>query len=56
MSHSATNANNKLIVLPLIFITATLFMTLRNMPMMAETGIQMFIFNFITVFAFLLQK
>ncbi|RYV01990.1 amino acid transporter [Shewanella sp. OPT22] len=44
----------KLTVFPLIFITAALFMTLRNMPAMAETGMQMFFFNIVTVFVFLI--
>jgi amino acid transporter len=34
-------------------MTAALFLTLRNMPMMAATGLQMVFFNTITVFAFL---
>ena len=51
------NSDNKggtITVLPLIFITTALFMTLRNMPAMAETGLHMVIFNAITVFAFLI--
>ncbi len=44
----------KLTVFPLIFITTALFMTLRNMPAMAETGMHMIIFNLITVFVFLI--
>lgn len=43
-----------LTVLPLTFMTAALFMTLRNMPIMAETGLHMIVFNLITVLAFLL--
>lgn len=35
-------------------MTAALFLTLRNMPMMAATGLQMVFFNVITVFAFLI--
>ncbi|MEJ2059258.1 MAG: APC family permease, partial [Gammaproteobacteria bacterium] len=40
-------------VFTLVMITTALFMTLRNMPMMAETGLQMVFFNIVTVFAFL---
>lgn len=40
-------------VVTLTFMTAALFLTLRNMPMMAATGLQMVFFNLITVFAFL---
>ncbi len=40
--------------IPLVLITTALFMTLRNMPMMAETGMQMVLLNAITVFAFLI--
>lgn len=43
-----------LTVLPLTFMTAALFMTLRNMPIMAETGLHMIFFNLVTVLAFLL--
>ncbi|MRI31660.1 amino acid transporter [Endozoicomonas sp. OPT23] len=46
--------SDKLTVFPLIFMTAALFMTLRNMPAMAETGMQMIVFNLITVFVFLI--
>jgi amino acid transporter len=35
-------------------VTSALFMTLRNMPMMAETGMRMIFFNGVTVFAFLI--
>ncbi|MCG6936451.1 MAG: APC family permease [Proteobacteria bacterium] len=41
-------------VLPLMFMTAALFLTLRNMPMMADTGLRMVFYNAITVFAFLI--
>ncbi len=34
-------------------MTAALFLTLRNMPMMADTGMRMVFFNIITVFTFL---
>ncbi|WKD49260.1 amino acid permease [Microbulbifer spongiae] len=52
--HEVERNANKLTALPLIFITAALFMTLRNMPAMAETGMHMIFFNFITVFLFLI--
>lgn len=41
-------------VATLTFMTAALFLTLRNMPMMAATGLQMVFFNIVTVFAFLI--
>jgi glutamate:GABA antiporter len=37
----------------LTLMTTALFLTLRNMPMMAATGLQMVFFNLVTVFAFL---
>jgi len=37
----------------LIMITSALIMTMRNMPMMAATGMQMIFFNLIAAFAFL---
>ncbi len=40
-------------VVTLTLMTAALFLTLRNMPMMADTGMRMVFFNAITVFAFL---
>lgn len=40
--------------IPLVCMTAALFLTLRNMPVMAQTGMQMFAFNIIAVFAFLI--
>ncbi|MCG6986773.1 MAG: APC family permease [Gemmatimonadetes bacterium] len=40
-------------VVTLTFMTTALFLTLRNMPMMAETGLEMVFFNLVTVFAFL---
>lgn len=40
-------------VLTLTLMTAALFLTLRNMPMMADTGMRMVFFNIVTVFAFL---
>ena len=54
MPATKAKQEEKLTVVPLIFITAALFMTLRNMPAMAETGMHMIFFNFITVFAFLI--
>ncbi len=41
-------------VVTLTLMTAALFLTLRNMPMMADTGMRMVFFNLITVFAFLI--
>lgn len=41
-------------VVTLTMMTAALFFTLRNMPMMAATGLQMIFFNIVTVFAFLI--
>lgn len=38
----------------LVMITSALFLTLRNIPMMAETGMQMIFFNAIAAFAFLI--
>ena len=40
-------------IVTLTMMTAALFFTLRNMPMMAATGLQMIFFNIVTVFAFL---
>ncbi|APZ43581.1 APC family permease [Acidihalobacter ferrooxydans] len=53
---SATDARpaQHLGVVTLTLMTAALFLTLRNMPMMAATGLQMVFFNLITVFAFLI--
>lgn len=47
-------AGGRLGVVTLTMMTAALFLTLRNMPMMAATGLQMVFFNAITVFAFLI--
>ncbi len=41
-------------IVTLTLMTTALFLTLRNMPMMAATGLKMIFFNAITVFAFLL--
>ncbi len=45
---------HKIGVFTLIMITSALIMTMRNMPMMAATGMQMIFFNFIAAFAFLI--
>ena len=45
---------HKMGVWSLTLVTAALFLTLRNMPMMAETGLQMIFFNVVTVFAYLI--
>lgn len=49
----STKQNAHIGVLTLTLMTAALFLTLRNMPMMADTGMRMVFFNTITVFAFL---
>ena len=41
-------------VVTLTLMTTALFLTLRNMPMMAATGMRMVFFNLVTVFAFLI--
>ena len=41
-------------VFSLIMITSALFLTLRNVPMMTEVGMQMIFFNVIAAFAFLI--
>ncbi|HEB70631.1 MAG TPA: amino acid permease [Desulfobulbus sp.] len=51
---ASTGSMHKIGLLTLIFVTSALFMTLRNMPMMAETGMRMVFFNTVTVFAFLI--
>ncbi|MEJ2688304.1 MAG: amino acid transporter, partial [Gammaproteobacteria bacterium] len=40
-------------MITLTLMTTALFLTLRNMPMMADTGLRMVFFNLVTVFAFL---
>ncbi len=40
-------------IIMLTMMTAALFLTLRSVPMMAATGLQIIFFNLITVFAFL---
>lgn len=51
---SAVTPPRHLGVVTLTLMTAALFLTLRNMPMMAVTGLQMVFFNLLTVFAFLI--
>lgn len=51
---TADTAGGHLGVVTLTLMTAALFLTLRNMPMMAATGLRMVFFNAVTVFAFLL--
>ncbi|PKY10470.1 amino acid transporter [Acidithiobacillus marinus] len=54
-SHASQEKPQKTLgVLTLTLMTAALFLTLRNMPMMAATGLQMVFFNLVTVFAFLI--
>ncbi|VAW23766.1 hypothetical protein MNBD_ALPHA12-115, partial [hydrothermal vent metagenome] len=53
MASSSTTKPHRIGVVTLTLMTAALFLTLRNMPMMAETGMKMVFFNAITVFAFL---
>jgi len=48
-----TNTQHKIGAFTLIMITSALIMTMRNMPMMAATGMQMIFFNLIAAFAFL---
>ena len=47
------NKQHKIGAFTLIMITSALIMTLRNMPMMASTGLQIIFFNLIAAFAFL---
>ncbi len=49
----STEPTTRIGVVTLTLMTAALFLTLRNMPMMADTGMKMVFFNTITVFAFL---
>jgi amino acid transporter len=53
VSHHHAKPTARIGVVPLTLMTAALFLTLRNMPMMADTGMRMVFFNTITVFAFL---
>ncbi|MBV7432905.1 APC family permease [Dermabacteraceae bacterium TAE3-ERU5] len=48
-----TDAAKKIGFFPLVCMTTALFLTLRNMPAMAQTGMEMFFFNVLAVFAFL---
>lgn len=54
MNSDSGGQNQQIGVLTLTLITAALFMTLRNMPMMAETGMRMIFFNAITIIAYLI--
>ncbi|USG62487.1 APC family permease [Sneathiella marina] len=54
MKSVSTEQKHQIGVLTLTLITAALFMTLRNMPMMAETGMKMIAFNIITIIAYLI--
>ena len=54
MNNTVSRPQHKIGLFTLIFVTSALFMTLRNMPMMAETGMRMVFFNTVTVFAFLI--
>ncbi len=49
-----TENNGTIGVFALVMITSALFLTLRNVPMMAVVGMQMIFFNFIAAFAFLI--
>ncbi|WP_217356533.1 amino acid permease [Ruegeria atlantica] len=49
-----TETKHQIGVITLTLITAALFMTLRNMPMMAQTGMKMVVFNAITIVAYLI--
>ncbi|MFK5856431.1 MAG: APC family permease [Bacteroidota bacterium] len=57
-SNSTSNQNDSskstMSVFSLIMITSALFLTLRNVPMMVEVGMQMIFFNVIAAFAFLI--
>ncbi|MEP3278359.1 MAG: amino acid permease [Stappiaceae bacterium] len=53
MSLEKSEKPHQIGVLTLTLITAALFMTLRNMPMMAQTGMMMIFFNVITIIAYL---
>lgn len=46
--------NNRMGVFALTCVTTALFLTLRNMPAMAQTGMEMVFFNIVAVFAFLI--
>ncbi|KZK95857.1 putative glutamate/gamma-aminobutyrate antiporter [Pseudovibrio sp. Ad14] len=54
MRNQRTKSEHQIGALALTLTTAALFMTLRNMPMMAETGMKMILFNLITIFAYLI--
>ncbi|WP_109317175.1 amino acid permease [Pseudovibrio ascidiaceicola] len=54
MRNQRTKSEHQIGALALTLTIAALFMTLRNMPMMAETGMKMILFNLITIFAYLI--
>lgn len=54
MASATPRPSGQLGFITLTLSTAALFLTLRNMPMMASTGLQMVFFNLVTVFAFLI--
>ena len=45
---------NTMGLLTLVLVTSALFLTLRNLPSMADTGLQMVFFNGVAAFAFLI--
>ncbi|MDP5220158.1 amino acid permease [Ruegeria sp. 2205SS24-7] len=49
-----TETKHQIGVITLTLITAALFLTLRNMPMMAQTGMKMVVFNAITIVVYLI--
>ncbi|WP_372571649.1 amino acid permease [Ruegeria jejuensis] len=49
-----TETTHQIGVITLTLITAALFLTLRNMPMMAQTGMKMVAFNAITIVVYLI--
>ena len=53
-SSAGSKSPGHLGLVTLTLMTAALFLTLRNMPMMAATGMQMLFFNVVTVFAFMI--
>lgn len=54
IDRNKNQAGGRLGTLTLTLMTAALFLTMRNFPMMAATGLKMFFFNLITIFAFLI--
>ena len=53
-SNQSAKSKGTMSVFSLIMITSALFLTLRNVPMMTEVGMQMIFFNVIAAFAFLI--